>query len=184
MKRRDSWQHRVRARRSRRRGAAMVEALVAIPFFIIIFASSMFVGKFYNEKLRTIAQSRQKAWVAAEASCDGSSAGDLNIIDSGQLGMMSSSPLAALCDKGFGSASYSSRSSVTPSSVLGFGTKNLMFTTKMTCDETPATGDFKGAVDFLWDYFGPPSGTPTAIDISAWFLPFYGAYGVYGIEPF
>jgi hypothetical protein len=158
----------------------MVEALVAIPFFILVFAGSMYTGKVYNQKLYTIAQSRSKAWQAALASCDGSTYGDLNIIDSGDLGAMSKSPLAALCDKGFGSASYSARASA--GGVLAFPTQNMTFSTKVTCDETPKTGDFKGAVDFLWDMFAPPDGeVPTTIDVTVWFSPLYG--GILYEEP-
>ena len=33
-------------------GAALVEALVAIPFFITIFATTMFLGDFYKTEAR------------------------------------------------------------------------------------------------------------------------------------
>ena len=52
------------------RGAAVVEAVVVIPFFIIIFASMIFVAKLYGEKQRTLRVSKEYAWTYAMANCE------------------------------------------------------------------------------------------------------------------
>src|SRR5262245_11774256 len=89
-----------------KRGAAIVEGLVAIPFFIIIFAATMFISRFYNEKLRTVASSRAQAWTAAMAGCVGNlpALPGADMID---FGILSDDPLTQLCDKGFGEAATS-----------------------------------------------------------------------------
>jgi len=56
-------------RRRCSRGAAMVEAVVVIPFFIIIFASIVFVGKLYTSKLRVMRLSKESAWNFAISNC-------------------------------------------------------------------------------------------------------------------
>jgi hypothetical protein len=55
--------------RIRARGAILVEAVVVLPIFIIIFAGIVFVGKFYDAKLSVMRASRQSAWTEAMANC-------------------------------------------------------------------------------------------------------------------
>jgi hypothetical protein len=49
----------------------MVEAVVAIPFFIAIFFALGFVSELYVSKQRTVATSRQRAWELAMKNCKG-----------------------------------------------------------------------------------------------------------------
>ena len=64
--------HSVIGRRKGQRGAALVEAVVVIPFFIIIFASMIFIGQLYGEKQRTMREAKQNVWVYAMGNCEGS----------------------------------------------------------------------------------------------------------------
>jgi hypothetical protein len=60
------------ARARRERGAAMVEALIVIPFFIIIFVLSIFLNNLYSEKLRTIRETKKCVWqTAMKGDCQG-----------------------------------------------------------------------------------------------------------------
>jgi hypothetical protein len=48
----------------------MVEALVVIPFFILIFVCIVFMGSLYAEKLRVMRLTKESAWTYAIANCD------------------------------------------------------------------------------------------------------------------
>lgn len=61
---------RSRARR-RARGAALVEAAVVIPFFIVIFIALVFFSRLYIEKMRTMSDAKQIAWTYAMNNCEG-----------------------------------------------------------------------------------------------------------------
>jgi len=50
----------------------MVEALVVIPFFVIIFILTIFLGRIYNEKLRTTRETKKCVWeTAMVGNCEG-----------------------------------------------------------------------------------------------------------------
>lgn len=55
--------------RGRTRGAVMVEALVVIPFFVIIFVCTLFMGNLYAAKLRVMRLTKESAWSYAIANC-------------------------------------------------------------------------------------------------------------------
>jgi hypothetical protein len=60
------------ARARRERGAAMVEALIVIPFFIMIFVLSIFLNNLYSAKLRTIRETKKCVWQSAmKGDCQG-----------------------------------------------------------------------------------------------------------------
>ena len=48
------------------RGAALVEAVVVIPFFLTILAGVIFVGKMYTTKLEVMRLSKQRAQVSRD----------------------------------------------------------------------------------------------------------------------
>jgi hypothetical protein len=60
-----------RSRRARgaARGAALVEALVVIPFFILTLAALIFAGSVYSNKLRAMREAKSRAWAYAMANC-------------------------------------------------------------------------------------------------------------------
>jgi hypothetical protein len=180
------------------RGAAMVEALVVIPFFMLILAGAAYVGGFYGKRLDAQADARRGTWIlAATQNCDGGDANitnghlaDIDIVDSSDLGELSASPLAALCDRDFGSVTYTSRDSHEVTGPFGFD-GNIRSAAMAPCNETPIPGDvaYEHAVQFLWDAYQaqgtiPPNepGVPsTAVSsiFNTWTLG-GDAYGYYG----
>jgi hypothetical protein len=141
--------------RARARGAAMTEAVVAIPFFIILFASLVFIGKLYGEKERTIRQARELAWAQA-MNCGASQSGDplSEIAVDGKAKSETdkykgvTGELALSTEHGMASATVTGTASA--SGVLGGFTRKLSTTTRLTCNEQPLDGDLKGVLKFGW----------------------------------
>jgi len=176
--------NRLRNRR-RQRGAAMVEGLIVIPFFMLIFAGTMFIGGFFAKRIHLQNEVREETWkMAVSENCDGKAKGNLKsmeIVDSSDLGELSASPLAALCDKDFGSVSYTAKDSHKVGSFDG----KINATAMVPCNETPIAGDtaYESAVQFLWDAY-QAAGTlpddadpPTSFPIAALFGVKGGIYG-------
>ena len=142
--------------RRRERGAAMVEALVAIPFFIVIFALIMFVGQFYSEKLRTLRESKKCAWDHTMHGCNGGCQADTQ---SGGSGMEVSPPGGSgdsktdgqLTSKDFYQSKFTVKSSATASPYVGGYIKPVESTTTVTCDEVPEDGNPVGVAKYLWN---------------------------------
>ncbi len=147
-------------RKRRQRGAAMVEALVAIPFFIIIFAGTMFVGSFYQEKLRTLAESKRCAWDHALNGCQGGCAADTSTADPGGdvqppggtgNSKTDSAPGSQIMSNAFYQSSFTVKSSATASNALGGYVKQISSTTTVMCDEVPEDGNLVGLATYLWN---------------------------------
>lgn len=152
-----------RAKRRRQRGAAMVEALVAIPFFIVIFAVTMFVGQFYQEKLRTIRESKRCAWDHALNGCKGGCQADTSTAGSGSEvqppgGTGDSKANGAqdgtIASKDFYQSKFTVKSQATASNMIGGYVKNIESTTTVMCDEVPENGDPIGIAKYLWNNGG------------------------------
>ena len=148
-----------RARR-RQRGAAMVEALVAIPFFITIFATTMFVGSFYQEKLRTMRDSKRCAWDHSINGCAGGCNADTSATGStGQLqspggtgnSKTDSAPGGQIMSKDVYQSKFTVKSSVTASNAIGGYVRPIESTTTVTCDEVPEDGNPVGIAQYLWN---------------------------------
>jgi hypothetical protein len=149
-----------RRRRSRQRGAAMVEALVAIPFFVVIFACTMFVGSFYQEKMRTMAESKRCAWDHTMNGCSGGCAADTGAAGSssqiqspGGTGnnKTQNAPGSQIMSKDFYQSSFTVKSSTTASNAIGGFVKPIQSTTTVMCDEVPEKGDLVGVAKYLWN---------------------------------
>jgi hypothetical protein len=147
------------ARRRRRRGAAMVEALVAIPFFIVMFACTMFVGSFYQEKMRTMAESKRCAWDHSINGCQGGCTADQSDVGgSGQMqqpggtgnSKTDTAPGSQIMSADFYQSSFTVKSSATASNVIGGYVKPIQSTTTVMCDEVPADGNIAGVVKYVW----------------------------------
>lgn len=147
-------------RRERRaRGAALVEAVAAIPFFLVAFACSLYVAHLYGEKLRTMRDARQAAWTYAMHDCTGSGAstspdgstplGDLgggsdpNLYNGDAIG-------AGSFTKEWGTAVATAESQASASRIIGGFSKKLATTTRVQCNETPHDGDPLGMLRFAW----------------------------------
>ncbi len=147
-------------RRRRERGAAMVEALVAIPFFIVIFATTMFVGQFYSEKLRTIRESKRCAWDHSMNGCKGGCQADTQSGGSGSEvsppdgagdSKANSAPGNQIMSKDFYQSKFTVKSSATASNAIGGYVKNIESTTTVMCDEVPEDGNPVGVAKYLWN---------------------------------
>jgi hypothetical protein len=148
-------------RRLRRRGAAMVEALVAIPFFIVIFGCIMFVGSFYQEKLRTMADSKRCAWDHSINGCNGgcnantATAGSGSELQQPGGGTGSSktqgSPGSQIMSKDFYQSSFTVQSQTQASNAIGGFVKPIQSTTTVMCDEVPEDGNLAGVAQYLWN---------------------------------
>jgi hypothetical protein len=152
-------------RRSGERGAAMVEAVVAIPFFLLMFAGILFVGNLYQTKMTVMRQAKESAWNYAMCNCgesgdgmstkcqpaDGPAAGSGGSdtasptgYDPGSISKVGSGPSGELASKSFGSSKASMEQSVTADGFLGGFSKKMSSQTKVMCNEAPHDGDIKG----------------------------------------
>lgn len=150
-------------RRRHQRGAAMVEAAVAIPFFITIFVALLFIGNLYVEKQRTISLSRQQAWAYALKNCEGSapdvssedagpvpSQGDMDL---GGTGQFESAPGGNTASKGSRMATSTMKGQVSAKTQQKVFEQKIQTTTWVTCNEEPVNGDLKGMLSFSWGMF-------------------------------
>lgn len=153
----------------RRRGAAMVEAVVAIPFFILIFVSILYVGKLYAQKQRTLREAKQEVWTYALNNCEGSVG---NVSQSSGGGV---TPMGGLNSKGVGitgkgakyvndsggggltkdsgTAKATVKATVVADNLLGGFSNKLSTTTRMQCNEKPAQDSILGVLKAGWHDF-------------------------------
>jgi hypothetical protein len=149
----------------------MVEGLVAIPVFMVIFASSVYIQNLYSTKLKTMSSSRSAAWYNASGACF---AGNSTTIDIGgatlEIPIPEQSALVAgqeapgglLCEAEFSESNMEYNAPVKMSDYMGGSVSNVGTNTKILCNEKPVAGDFKKGVDYLWNKYGtPPTTTPT-----------------------
>jgi Flp pilus assembly protein TadG len=156
-------------RKRRQRGAALVEAVVIIPFFIIIFASMIFVGQLYGEKQRTLREAKQNAWVYAMGNCQGSTSdvssesdgdpmnqlqnNDPNVDPNQTQQFSGSDPGMAKLQQDMGTAVATSTGTVTASKGIGGFSNKLSTTTRVQCNEAPIDGNLFGVFKFAWNLF-------------------------------
>ncbi|EYF06582.1 Hypothetical protein CAP_1712 [Chondromyces apiculatus DSM 436] len=134
----------------------MVEALVAIPFFILMFICMVFIGDLYRSKLQTHRSSLELAWADSLAGCDTTTRGPMPVSANIDLKDAAGAPGAALCEDGFGILTETVQGGVNRPSPLPSGITQTTTTTTLICNEKPETGDFDGAADFLWNLYAPP----------------------------
>lgn len=146
-----------RVRKSRfRRGAAFIEAIVAIPFFILIFAATMFMGRLYNDKLKTLRQSREAAWATASAGCEGQNGGEpLPEAAGADLGEAQGAPGTEMLAEGFGNASTTMTAKVNAGGVLGAWGVTVKSTTVVACNEKRRDTTPWSIVSYVWNVFKP-----------------------------
>ena len=145
-------------RRRRQRAAAMVEALAAIPFFIVIFASMLYVGKIYAEKQRTLRLAKEYAWVYAMNNCSGSSSNsgqESNGNPSDEFDLGEGQNYKGVggdksLSKDFGTSVATVKGQATASKLIGGKTSNLSTTTRVQCNEEAIDGNIIGVLKFAW----------------------------------
>ena len=156
---------RARRRRTGERGAALTEAVVAIPFFLVMFSGILYVGKLYETKLSTMRLTKEAAWNYAMCNCgdsgdsmstrcqpsDGPSAGSGGTesgspdgYDPSGVSKVGAGPGGEIASKSFGSSQASMEQSITADGFLGNYTKKMSSRTKVMCNEAPHNGDLKG----------------------------------------
>ncbi len=159
------------ARRDRRRGragsrgAAMVEAVVAIPFFLLMFSAILYVNRLYESKMRVMRFAREAAWNYAMCNCsdqgdpvssscqppEGASAssgsagsGTASGYDPSAITSVGGGPGGSLAGKGYGSSKSTLQADLKADGMLGGFDKNITSTTVVMCNETPHDGNLKG----------------------------------------
>lgn len=143
----------------------MVEGVVAIPFFILMLAGTTFVGGFYGQRIGAQSEARAGTWLrAVNENCDQGAniiIPGMTIVDSADLGELSSSPLVALCDKDFGAVTYTPRRTYDVTGVVDFNGK-IQATAMSLCNESPVSGDvaYEAAVEYLWKAWQSNSNLP------------------------
>ena len=133
----------------------MTEAVVAIPFFILAFAGITFIGEFYREKLRTLRESRSRAWTHAVAGCNGGTAETeqtgTTTVPPGQNNPGQGAPGSDVLNEGYDEAHATVTGSATASNILGGSTKEVKSESFVTCNEEPRDGDIKGIFQYVGD---------------------------------
>jgi hypothetical protein len=133
----------------------MTEAVVAIPFFIIMFAATVFIGDFYKQKLRTLREARQKAWVHASANCSSNEAetntSDMSNVPPEGENPGQGAPGSDVLSKGYDEAHAKVEGEATASNILGGITKTVKSESYVTCNEEPRDGDPLGVFRYVGD---------------------------------
>ncbi len=134
----------------------MVEALVAIPFFIVVFAAAVYIGDFYGEKLTTMRGARQAAWTHASGACEGNGAetgfaggSDLGQNGEGEGNPGEGSPGSAVLDKGYDEARITVTREAKASGILGGTTQEVKTKTSVLCNEKPEDGNLLGVFKYI-----------------------------------
>ncbi len=165
---------RTRRARASERGAAMVEGVVAIPFFLLMFAAIVFVGKLYETKLRVMRLTKESAWNYAMCNCGdggdpatstcrapegaaagsgGADTGKPDGFDQSEISKAGSGPGGELASRKFGSSLASMQAEIQADQFLGNFKKTMSSRTKVMCNETPHDGNIKGWGSAAFDAF-------------------------------
>lgn len=147
----------------------MVEAVVAIPFFIIIFAGMVFMLHVYTGKARTMRQAKHAAWSYSMNYCSGSvpnagtTTGNAELesgledhgagagADFSPLDKFRSMPEVQSFSKSGNSAVGTVSGKAEASKVLGGYTQKLDSSVRVVCNEEPVNGSLSSVVEKAWD---------------------------------
>lgn len=162
-------------KRTRERGAAMVEGVVAIPFFLLMLSGIIFVGRLYETKMRVMRLTKESAWDYAMCNCGdrgdpgtsgcktpegasagsgGSESGKPDGFDPGEVSKSGGSgPGGDLASRDFGSSLAQMETKISSDKFLGGFNKKVSSKTKVMCNETPHNGDIKGWGSAAFDAF-------------------------------
>ena len=159
----------LRRRHADTRAAAMVEALVVIPLFLVVFALLLFVGNLYGQKQKTLRDARQRAWSYAMHDCQGTEpdvtqqgGGTGSLTDlQGQLGpgaptidpnQYNGDPTGGQSLTGGGGVSVAtSKSQAQAGGLVGGFSQSVQTTTRVTCNEAIHDGNPVGMISYAFD---------------------------------
>ncbi len=143
----------------------MVEGVVAIPFFLLMLACIVYVGRLYETKMRVMRLTKESAWNYAMCNCgdkgdapstacrapEGFAAGSGGSESAKPEGFDSSEIAKGGAGKGsdnasrkFGSSLASMETQITADRFVGSFTKTVSSHTKVMCNERPLDGDLDG----------------------------------------
>jgi hypothetical protein len=138
-------------RRRHQRGAALVEAAVVIPSFVLLLGGMLFLHHVLREQQRVMKQTRNDAWTFAMKSCTGNGVGvPTPPFSSTMPGAPGSDNLSDHLDKA--TASKSSSVSVTSDSGFNFS-QSVSAHTVVFCNNQTSPGDIPGVVKWLIQNF-------------------------------
>ncbi len=165
----------IRRRRRGERGAAMTEAVVAIPFFLILTSSILFVGKMYETKLRVMRATRQSAWSYAMCNCGSGGDGATTSCKPGDPGAAATpgapmggappgydpsaldkagkGPGGDTAKKDYGTSKANMSQKVVSDVFLTGFSKEMKSETHVMCNEAPRNGDLKGWLSSAFSAF-------------------------------
>jgi hypothetical protein len=152
--------------RRRARGAALVEAAVITPVFLLLFAGLVFVSKLYLAKIEALEGARFGVWVYASSGCN--SWADPTTVDpwavfSRSRGSVSNGGVDAnvnttpvqgadrsahvdVVSQTLGTASVSAQSKVISGALLGHFTAPVSAKTSVMCNEPPYNGSLPSMI--------------------------------------
>jgi hypothetical protein len=143
----------------------MVEAVVAIPFFLLMFAAILYVNRLYETKMRVMRFAREAAWNYAMCNCneqgdpitstcrpaEGAStskgsagASSPSGYDPSKVTSVGGGPGGSLAGKDFGSSKSLLESTLRADVFLGNFEKKISSKTIVMCNEAPHDGNLKG----------------------------------------
>jgi hypothetical protein len=135
--------------RRRQRGAALVEAAVVIPTFILLLGGMLFLHHVLREQQRVMKFARNQAWAAAMQSCKGDGNG---VPPPDFTSTMPGAPGSGKLSNDLGKASYSSSGSVAVSGDGSFGfSQSVSAHTTVFCNDQTEAGDIGGVFQWLLD---------------------------------
>lgn len=169
------------ALRRKTRGAALVEAVGASFFFLVIFFCLVFIFNTYSARHSLVADARAQAWSKAMGGCAGGA--DRVEQEGGLDEMQDRAPSrvdspdrelenptaeghrgdvleAAETTDSLEMGTESGKAVAVAerglsAEALGFGTPTVRAERALQCDEQPRDGDILSALGFFWDTFGP-----------------------------
>lgn len=152
----------------------MVEGVVAIPFFLLIFSCLLYIGHLYSAKMKMMRLAKESAWDYAMCNCGesgdkisskcntpegaaagsgGAESGKPDGYDPADVAKGGSGPGSDLASRKFGSSLASMEGSITADKLLGGFTQRISTRTKVMCNEAPHNGDLKGWGSAAFDAF-------------------------------
>jgi hypothetical protein len=145
----------------------MVEAVVAIPFFLILLSGLLFVHRLYDAKLAAMRDAKAKAWSYATCGCgrgqdrcaaasqvEESAADRPEGYDPAVVGKVGKGPGAAVATRGWAIAESSIETSVVADKVLGAGRTRIAARAKVSCNESVENGSVAGWGEAAFGAFG------------------------------
>jgi len=146
-------------------GSATAEAVIMIPFFIIVWGCIIFVGQRYEKAIDVAAADRATAWNHVMSNCNGGVASGTEVSDaSGWFDMLEAidgavstiiDNLPIVGDFWPGlipeEKQFVRRGSVEAPEVIGGGSRRVGATIVLMCNEDPKGSFLEEMADFGWD---------------------------------